>query len=145
VEYTVGFTGTQRGGTEEQEAAFFNYVVSRRLDVFCHGDCVGWDAHAHDVIRALHPLCRIESFPPLNPEKRAFKEADITHRREEYLTRNKKIVDKCHVLIAAPGEMHEVIRSGTWSTVRYARKLGKPVVLIYPDGSTETTGFNETE
>jgi hypothetical protein len=52
-----------------------------------------------------------------------------------YLDRNKDIVRETASLIAAPAEPEEQLRSGTWSTVRFARKQGKPVFLILPDGT----------
>lgn len=52
------------------------------------------------------------------------------------LERNRTIVDECEVLVACPAGP-EVTRSGTWSTIRYARRIGRPVVIIYPDGSVE--------
>lgn len=46
-------------------------------------------------------------------------------------------------MIATPSSKEEELRSGTWSTVRYARKLRRPVTLIYPDGSVvEEKGIN---
>ena len=50
----------------------------------------------------------------------------------DYLDRNKDIVNNCDLLIAAPKENTEVLRSGTWSTVRYAKQLGVTVVIIEP-------------
>ena len=45
------------------------------------------------------------------------------------------------VLIAAPAEQEgERLRSGTWATVRYARRLGRRVVLVCPDGSLREDG-----
>lgn len=32
----------------------------------------------------------------------------------------------------------ERTQSGTWSTVRYAVKVGKPVTICYPDGRLES-------
>lgn len=52
-----------------------------------------------------------------------------------YLQRNKVIVDRCGVLVAAPGEAQEQLRSGTWSTIRYARRVGRPVIMVLPDGT----------
>jgi hypothetical protein len=52
-----------------------------------------------------------------------------------YLERNKDIVRESASLIAAPLQAEEQQRSGTWSTVRFARKIGKPVFLILPDGT----------
>ena len=38
-------------------------------------------------------------------------------------------------LVAAPKEDEEVVRSGTWATVRYARKAGRVVLVVRPDGT----------
>lgn len=53
------------------------------------------------------------------------------------LERNHRIVDACDVLIACPKDAQEQLRSGTWATVRYARKQGKRVIVITPDGTVE--------
>ena len=51
-----------------------------------------------------------------------------------YLERNKDIVDETGLLIATPkGE--EIVRSGTWSTIRYARKNHKKIIIIMPNGN----------
>jgi outer membrane protein insertion porin family len=56
------------------------------------------------------------------------------------LDRNRAIVDSCDVLIACPKGPEEQ-RSGTWATVRYARKQKKRIVIIWPDGEvTEEKG-----
>jgi hypothetical protein len=52
-----------------------------------------------------------------------------------YLVRNHEIVDDSQVLIAAPKEFTEQLRSGTWATIRYARKIGRTVRIVFPDGS----------
>jgi predicted Rossmann fold nucleotide-binding protein DprA/Smf involved in DNA uptake len=42
------------------------------------------------------------------------------------------------VLVACPREEHgEETRSGTWSTVRYARRVGRPVIVVRPSGRIE--------
>jgi predicted Rossmann fold nucleotide-binding protein DprA/Smf involved in DNA uptake len=50
-----------------------------------------------------------------------------------YLERNHAIVNESDFLIAAP-DGPETLRSGTWATVRYARKVGKRVLVIMPNG-----------
>jgi len=35
------------------------------------------------------------------------------------------------------GKVEEWRGSGTWATIRYARKVGKPVTIIYPDGEIQ--------
>ncbi len=41
------------------------------------------------------------------------------------------------LMVAAPKSFAEELRSGTWATVRYARKQKKPVVIVFPDGSVQ--------
>lgn len=129
-ESKIGFTGTQVGMTWRQRQTL------RRLlpwgKDFHHGDCVGSDAQAHDIAHFQGLLITIH--PPENLSKRAFKSAHTILPPKPYLDRNKDIVDACEVLIATPSGKDELLRSGTWSTVRYARKLGKHILIIFPDG-----------
>lgn len=48
--------------------------------------------------------------------------------------RNRAIVDAADLLVACPREAAEDVRSGTWSTIRYARTGKKRVLVVYPDG-----------
>jgi hypothetical protein len=75
--------------------------------------------------------------PPTNPTQRAFKIGDVMRESRRYLARNREIVRATELLIAAPGEMEERHRSGTWSTARYARRIGRPVIVVLPDGAIE--------
>ena len=52
------------------------------------------------------------------------------------LNRNKNIVDASNLIFAFPFDK-EIIRSGTWSTIRYAKKINKPLIIIRKDGSKE--------
>jgi len=142
----VGFTGTRKGMSQAQlgqvgkllmifERAAYATDVPDPLSVppeFHHGGATGADTEA-DQLACLdgyqvhvhpcpgvvadapgkfnsHPVIWNEVFPPL--------------------MRNQHIVDVCDVLIAAPETDKEVQRSGTWATIRYARKAGKPVVML---------------
>lgn len=50
------------------------------------------------------------------------------------LVRDKLIVKKGSALIACPWLNYEVLRSGTWSTVRYARKIrGMQISLLFAE------------
>jgi hypothetical protein len=52
-----------------------------------------------------------------------------------YMERNDRLVLLADVLLAFPSTRDEVVRSGTWATVRRARKANVPV-MVYPlDGS----------
>lgn len=130
----VGFTGTQEGMTEEQIAVLLLMIKSMTPFEFHHGDCVGSDAEAHVIVHALGiPIC---IHPPMDTKKRAFCDGAREIRAPlPYLERNKEIVVFSDVLIATPKSKQEHLRSGTWSTVRYARQRGKTVWIINPDGS----------
>lgn len=104
--------------------------------VLHHGDCIGADCEAHCI--ALKMGYTIALHPPVNDAKRAFCEgACVQFQKKEYLKRNRDIVDICEMLIACPKERDEKLRSGTWSTVRYAIAKNVPVILIFPDGSID--------
>lgn len=128
----VGFTGTQRGLTETQWATLCLLLYARAPGDFHEGDCIGSDAQAAYGARLIG--FRIIGHPPINQSKRAFFPADEWRKALPYLDRNRAIVDAVQEMIATPGEFEEQLRSGTWSTVRYARRVGKPVHVILPDG-----------
>ena len=128
----IGFTGTQRGMTDAQRSTLRAVLAELGATVFHHGDCIGADAEAHDVAEAMG--CEVVIHPPVTETKRAWKLAARIYEPKWYLARNKDIVRDTEMLVAAPGEETEHLRSGTWSTVRFARKLGRAVWVILPDG-----------
>lgn len=97
-----------------------------------HGDCVGADSQMHDIARMNGWFIVVH--PPDNPKLRAFREGDAIWRPLPYLARNSEIVHVADVMLATPAQHEEQRRSGTWSTIRYARKIGTPLVIIWPDG-----------
>ena len=139
----IGFTGTRGGMTEHQRRGVKAILRTKmpKTENLHHGDCVGADSEVHDLAIALGiPLI---VHPPVEPSNRAFRDVhrDSLSRTREvtilepkpYLERNHDIVDATDVLIAAPsGE--EQLRSGTWATIRYARKSGKEVWIVMPSG-----------
>lgn len=120
--------------TRHQEATLHTLLTRLGLHVLHHGDCVGADAASHAVALGLH--ARIVVHPPLNPKLRAFcKGADEVLPPRAYLTRNRHIAhDSRDGLIALPESRFEVLRSGTWSTVRYARELKRRIWIVDVDG-----------
>jgi len=135
----VGFTGTQEGmGTTQHQRILH---ILEDLDgpgmgivEAHHGDCIGADAEFHDM--ALHLGIAIIIHPPDVEDKRAFcKDSSGDKMPAPYLVRNRAIVDACDLLIAAPSSASEVLRSGTWFTIRYARSRKKPLWIIVPEGN----------
>lgn len=128
----VGFTGTQRGMTEAQWATLWHLLVARAPGDFHEGDCIGSDAQAAHGARLAG--FRIIGHPPGNPTKRAHFSADEWRKPLPYLVRNHNIVDASEEMLATPSEFEEQLRSGAWTTIRYARKVGRRVAVILPDG-----------
>lgn len=127
----VGFTGTRRGMTDRQKAQLREELIKRRTGwiEFHHGDCLGADAEAHDIAHELGYCIYIH--PPENNKARAYKGGHVL-KPLAYLERNRDIAFGCHVLIAAPKTLNEELRSGTWATIRYAREMGREVVILEP-------------
>lgn len=138
----VGFTGTREGMTNAQawkcEDIFQHIGYVSPFEEFHHGDCIGADARAHSII-ILGSFARIiVCHPPTYEKYRAFTVNDEYRTPEGYIDRNHKIVDETDVLVATPKEeTGETLRSGTWATVRYARKLKKRIIIIRPSGTVE--------
>lgn len=128
----IGFTGTQVGMTLTQRLLFLDKIQELHPTEFHHGDCVGGDSDAHTSIRQFFPQCVIVIHPPIIERKRAFCKGDFIYDPADYLVRNKDIVNMTECLIATPKSHVESLRSGTWSTIRYARKMGKTVHMIFP-------------
>jgi hypothetical protein len=99
-----------------------------------HDDCIGATAEAHVIATEAGIL--IHKHPPINDTKRAFMTAPsmIVEMPEEYLVRNRAIVRATEYLIAMPAHHNEVQRSGTWATIRSARRQGKMIYIIDPGG-----------
>lgn len=129
----IGFTGTQRGMSSRQKDVLRSLLNVAEKSELHHGDCIGADATAHDM--AVGMGLDTEIHPPTNNSRRAFKKAARTNPPFAYLDRNKNIVRSTVMLIATPGEAEEQLRSGTWATVRFARKLKRRVIIILPDGT----------
>jgi hypothetical protein len=45
------------------------------------------------------------------------------------------MTDACDVLIACPCDADEQNHGGTWYTVSYARKKGKRIIIVWPNGT----------
>lgn len=128
----LGFTGTRTDVTGTQIIILNALLIEKHPTEFHHGDCVGADESAHKLTK--HYGAKTICHPPDNDSQRAFTKNDYYHEPYPYLVRNKHIVDSCDEMIAMPGGP-EMVRSGTWSTIRYAGKRGVPVTIIMPNGT----------
>ncbi len=136
----IGFTGSRNGLTLKQEYALRKLLeeeINHRLECdIHHGACVGADSTFVYLVKNIgkgrvyaHPS-NIESMTC----DRAKCLSDVIYQPKDPLERNQDIVDNSSLLIACPETKEEQRRSGTWSTVRRARKKGIVILFVYPDG-----------
>ena len=126
----VGFTGTRLGMTKAQTLQLADYFLScmGSINDVHHGDCLGADAEFHVISR---PYAIVIHAHPCNiPKMRAYCDADIIHDPLPPLVRNDVIVAHSDILIAAPAQNNEIVRSGTWATIRRARKAGIEILQL---------------
>lgn len=133
----IGFTGTRRGMSEWQRLMLLTILTHRceigAINEFHHGGCLGADAEAHVLVRNMTPYTIYVHFPENRKYEARLPGPFVSMGRKPYLVRNEDIVKVCDLLIAAPLTDKEQIRSGTWATIRMARKLGKALIVIHPD------------
>jgi hypothetical protein len=132
----IGFTGSQQG-CRLLQSEYLNIILkaikTKHNDVTLHhGDCIGADAECHRFARLAK--YKIHSHPPDRDVKRSFCDYDRISAPQPYLIRNQRIVDESKILIAVSGTNVEIDRSGTWSTIRRARKNSDTgIIIIYLD------------
>lgn len=139
----LGVTGTRHPIAPRQASRLVDRIQDPGVTEVHHGDCVGWDALAHHL--ALEHGKLIVVHPPDNDRWRAFCAEQYRSRfgrvvvlpPRPFLLRNQDLVDAVDELVAGPTQPHEVMRSGTWATVRYARRAGLDEVsgrleVVYP-------------
>lgn len=134
----LGFTGTRQGLTGAQLAGL-PLALPIPPDHLLHGGAQGADTQFDRWFRAnwgamtLH----IEVYPSYGRHWNGDDSSCLltVHPPMQPLARNVIIAKRCDRLLACPAEMNEVVRSGTWATVRYARNWEKPITLLMPDGT----------
>ncbi len=132
----IGFTATRQGITAFQREHVRKLLEFHEPAHVVHGGAIGGDdacdleAASSGILRIIYPSnIKSQSQWPSEFKKRG---VCIFHEPHEPLKRNKFIIDSCNLLIACPAQPYEVLRSGTWMTVRHAAKINLPTVLIYP-------------
>lgn len=136
----VGFTGTQTGMNGVQKTIVLDLLAQLNASEAHHGDCVGADAQFHAIVTGMFPQTKTVVHPPTKRMKRAFVQADEYLEPKHYLDRNQDIVNGCDIIIACPKQEQDEQRSGTWATIRYAKKTNKPITIVYPSARIERIG-----
>jgi len=132
----IGFRGTREGMTDQQKVALRQVLAEHRPDEFHHGDFVGADAEAHEIVRTAYPSVWIVVHPPIKKTLRAFCQGDELRPARGYIARNRDLVKTCDLLVAAPKSMEDQQMSGTWAVIRYARIRSVSTVVLEPGART---------
>lgn len=152
----VGFSGTRHGMTSPQKVAFVELIRRLKPLQFHHGSCQGADVEAARLVddvyfdliadqavntTQLRIVCH--PGPDGDPHQQDSGVDDKVLPGKTHFARNREIVDSTDILVACPFDMMEQPRGGTWYTVGFARKRGKPVYIVWPDGTIEEPKVKE--
>lgn len=137
----VGFTGTQKGMTAAQ---FHNVWAQLQtwapgVSYGVHGACVGADDQFDQMLVALEIPRVIRPCTIAHMRVRCENRGTVLALFDPSppLDRNRDIVYESDIVFVTPKTMEEELRSGTWATFRYARKLKRHTMIFWPDGSIE--------
>lgn len=139
---SVGFTGTRDGMTVVQHGLITSqmrgYVKGYDRVMARHGDCLGADKEFHGICRAAK-VAYLVGHPGHDPRTgksptRAYCEFDLVHESDPYLVRDWAIVVASDVLLATPKGEEQPRGSGTWATIRYARRAKILIMIVMPNG-----------
>ncbi len=136
----IGFTGTRADKVNRERIAVLQDTVTSYLKeatLAVHGGATGMDYIFHMIcwhhiiptrIRYGTDTVKYTKYVLMGGGSRKAVE-EINPK--PYLQRNRDIVNDCDILIAVPIDKDvEEVRSGTWMTIRLARKAGKQIIII---------------
>lgn len=140
----IGFTGTRIGMTHSQYTEVSRQFLEFQPDILLNGGAVGADEQVICWLVSnrtlMKPKMKVEVYPASDPRERYWDRylnqglIETIWPVLKPLERNRVIAERCDRLIAAPDSYHEELRSGTWATIRYAKKAEKPVTIVLPNG-----------
>lgn len=136
----LGFTGTRRGMTDDQLDTLWSWVsfVKQEIDEIHFGLCRGADAQFYHMLLAAIPEVIVIGHPCNLTDQQLVLPCDELRPVKDPLDRNHDIVDESTFLIGAPGTYTNVLRSGTYSCLRYAAKQEAEFFMILPNGKIST-------
>lgn len=145
----IGLTGTRHGLTDAQKETADRMVQVHGPDIieWHQGGCTGADFEVSLLLRSrIH--VKQEVWPGQVAVKWKVDWSDdtlaIIHEPMPPLVRNHLIVDHCDWLWAFPAEPTKQLRSGTWSTIRYADSRAVNYDVITPDGVRHCYGVSQS-
>lgn len=139
---TLAFTGTRAGLTPEQTQVLYEIFENAKktgYNTLLNGCAVGADQDVVVILNTLNGFHLI-GYPSnliQQQSKYALDCCELAYKPADPLKRNHKMVDAADYLIAAPKQYTEPGATrcgGTWATIRYARKMKKTVIIVWPNG-----------
>lgn len=134
---TVGIIGHRGHATRYQIRVIKKLLDTPHYHTILHSDSIGVEALVHEV--ADHLMKRIITYPPLSSRLRAdcktpFKKVAVSNRLEN-------LVSDSGLLIALPRTNTERPKDRTWRAINNARKLQKPLIIVFPNKITQKENF----
>lgn len=140
----LGFTGTRRGMTLAQKQAVMDLLVNTiKPDEVLHGDCVGADDQfanmCDNLVDRPHIVCHPgkSAIGKHNHLRANNNKHDEIHDVDTYIARNRNIVDAFDLLLVVPSTETVRYTGGAWYTYGVAIKQGRPLWIVWPDGTRE--------
>jgi len=130
----MGVTATRKGLSEPQKIWLVKFLENNTAISLHHGDCIGGDNEVATL------FAEYGTYIIAHPGNSGNRRANCTVNNRVYpplenLVRNRVIVDSCDLLLGFPLSLDETERSGTWYTIRYAKKRKVRVIIVGPNGS----------
>lgn len=138
-----GVTGTTGLLTEQVPIVHGVIRALKDVDLFTTGGAYGVDTEAAIAALRYHPQRRVHQI--CVPVGCRYNEdttllGEVIEVPGGYIARNDAIVAHSDILLAFPRTRQEVLRSGTWATVRRAHKAGVEVRLFPLDEGLHNHG-----
>lgn len=127
---TCCFAGTRQGMTEKQLAEVERLFKDLGITTIYHGAAVGADEQASLIAQRME--LNVRAFPGnVAADRSRLAHANAWEPPNTPLQRNKAMVKRAHLVIAAP-DGPEKPRSATWATIRMANTQGKKIYVVEP-------------
>lgn len=138
----IGFSGTRHGMSPRQLMVVQRIIIDRKPELVLHGGCVGSDEQFDKICRTLdidrrcYPADDVGKSMRFIPQQTSTSKVQMMDPRPA-LKRNALICKDADIMIATPAEPtppKDIRGQGTWHTIRKARDLGMPLILVIPNG-----------
>lgn len=142
----IAVTGTRYGMTDAQRGALgavltFDIPNNAPFFLFRHGSCKGVDVETARLVRYIHgPGVKIIAHPGPDSLDEWVEDSGVDDEvlpGKTHFARNRDIVRLVDLLIGFPGIDRLTPFEGTFYAISFAVKEGKPVKIIWPNGTVE--------